>query len=223
MFIGHYGVGLALKKADKTVSLGLLFLAVQFVDILWPLFVFLGIEKFRVLPVVTGHNPLDFISYPYSHSLVASLFWAGATYLAIRFLPLKIGLQKNRAALVLAIAVLSHFFLDLIVHRPDLSLWGDNSPKIGFGLWNYPLTSYILEAVLFLGGFYLYIKSTQAETRGGKYGIIILAIFLLLANTLNFFGPPPPNNTTAIAVSTLIFNLLIAVIAFWLDKKRSST
>jgi hypothetical protein len=221
LFIGHYGVALGLKKADKTISLGLLFLAVQAVDIFWTVLVLLGIEKVEISPGVTAANPLDFTYYPFTHSLLMSVVWVGAAYLLFRVLPAKTGRQKSKAALIMGIAVLSHFFLDLVVHRPDLPLgFGTDSPKLGLGLWNYPAAAYILESAIFLAGVWVYLKSTVATGKLGKYGMPIFALFLLVANMLNLFGPLPPN-VQMVAASGFVMYFVLAGAAFWLDRKRS--
>lgn len=221
MFIGHYGVALGLKKADKSFSLGLLFLAVQFVDILWTILVLLGIEKVEISPGVTAANPLDFTYYPFTHSLLMSAVWAGAAYLLFRILPAKKNGQKGKLALIMGIAVLSHFFLDLLVHRPDLPVAFDaDSTKLGLGLWNYPAAAYILESAIFLAGVWVYLKSTAATGKLGKYGMPVFALILLVFNMLNLFGPPPPD-VQMVAASGLVLYFILAGVAFWLDKKRA--
>jgi len=227
MGIGHYGVSFALKAADKNISLGLLFLAAQFVDILWLIFVLLGIERVEIVPGVTAANPFDFVFYPFTHSLVGSCLWAGAVYVVFRFIPAQPGSRQSHVALVIGAAVLSHFFLDLIVHRPDLPLGIGDSYKIGFGLWNYVLASYVLEGLILLGGLWIYLQSTKGTTLLGKYGMSIFAVCLLVANlsvyredALNFFMPLPliPE---IFAGFTLGYHFLFVGIAFWLDQKRS--
>ncbi|HXF48395.1 MAG TPA: hypothetical protein VNL73_03080 [Verrucomicrobiae bacterium] len=221
MFIGHYGVALGLKKADKGISLGLLFLAVQFVDILWTVLVLLGIEKVEISPGITAANPLDFVYYPFTHSLLMSLIWAGLAYLLFRILPAKTGWQKSKVASIIAIAVLSHFFLDLLVHRPDLPLaFGTSSPKLGIGLWNYPAAAYLLESAIFLVGAWIYLKTTKPASKLGKYGMPVFALLLLIFNLLNLFGPPPPK-VQMVAASGFVMYFVLAGAAFWLDKKRS--
>ena len=158
MNIGHYGVSLALKKTDKNINLGLLFFAAQFVDILWAALVLFGIEQAEIVPGITAANPIDFVYYPISHSLVAALLWAGVFYLIFRVLPAKSGSQKNIVALVMGGAVLSHFFLDLLMHRPDLPLTFGDSPTLGLGLWNFVLVSYIVEGLIFFAGLWLYLR-----------------------------------------------------------------
>lgn len=218
MFIGHYGVALGLKKTDKTVSLGLLFLAVQLVDVLWTVFVLFGIEKVAIVPGLTATNPLDFVYYPFTHGLLMSFVWAGMVYILFRFFPK--ASTSGKTALIMGLAVLSHFFLDLLVHRPDLPVaFGADSPKLGFGLWNFPAVAYVLESLVFLAGLWIYLKATTASSFAGKYGMIIFAIFLLVANLANLFGPPP-SNVKIMAAFGLFFYLLFAAIAFWLDKKR---
>jgi hypothetical protein len=220
MNIGHYGVSLALKKADKKISLGLLFFAAQFIDILWAVLVLLGIERAEIVPGITVANPIDYVYYPFSHSLVASLLWSGAVYILFRILPAKSGSQQSKVALVMAVAVLSHFFLDLLIHRPDLPVSVGDSPTLGLGLWNFVLASYVVEGLIFFGGLWVYMRVTTGATFAGKYGMLIFAAFLFITNLLNLFSTPPPDSQT-LAVFSLTTYLLSIGIAFWLDRKRS--
>ncbi|HBP88597.1 MAG TPA: hypothetical protein DD706_12960 [Nitrospiraceae bacterium] len=227
MGIGHYSVSFALKAADKTISLGLLFIAAQFVDILWLIFVLLGIERVNMVPGITAANPFDFVFYPFTHSLVASFLWAGGAYVVFRLIPAKPGSAQNQVALIMGAAVLSHFFLDLIVHRPDLPLTSGDSYKIGFGLWNDVLASYLLEGLLLLGGLGIYLHATRSTTLVGKYGMSIFALCLLIANlsvyredVLSFFFPLPLT-PEIFASFTLGYHFVFVGVAFWLDQKRS--
>jgi len=124
-------------------------------------------------------------------------------------------------ALVVALAVFSHWLLDLIVHTPDLPLWSDASLKLGFGLWNSAIGTYALEAVLLLSALWLYMRSTSATTAVGKYGMPVFVIFLLLVNVVNIFGPLQGDSKTVLAISALTSYFLFAAVAFWLDTKRS--
>jgi membrane-bound metal-dependent hydrolase YbcI (DUF457 family) len=134
MFAGHYAASFALKRASPRIPLWLLFIAVQFIDVLWAVFILLGIEKARVVPGLPG-SPLDLYYMPYTHSLIGALAWATLAYGAFRLLPSRFGVQRATVALVLAVGVFSHYVLDLIVHRADMALW-DNTAKIGLGLYN---------------------------------------------------------------------------------------
>jgi hypothetical protein len=220
MFIGHYSAALALKRAEKNASLGWLFLAVQFVDILFFPLVLLGIERLNIVENFTQSTHFELEFMPYTHSLVGSLIWAAVAYVVFGILPAKEVVNKKRVALVIAAAVFSHWVLDLIVHTPDLPLLGDNSPKLGFGLWNNALITFILEAVLLLAGVWLYLRGTKARTVTGKYGMMAFAVVLIAANVLIIFGPPP-DNLNFMAISSLVLYFAFGGIAFWLDQKRS--
>jgi hypothetical protein len=221
MFIGHFGIGLALKRADKTLSLGLLFIAVQLSDLIYGVTLLAGIEK---ISIISGTNPLTSAQYtffPYSHSLVATLILAGLVALIFLVVPFKIGLSKSRTALVMATAVMSHFVLDVIVHNPDIDLLGNGVYKIGLGLWNYPIASYVVEALLLIAGLWIYLKSTEAKNFVGKYGLPILSVILLILNGVNTFVLYP-TNVENFAVTMLVVYVTTIIIAFWLDRKRTT-
>jgi len=216
MFVGHYAASLALKKYEKRASLGMLFLAVQFVDILFFPFVLLGIERINIIERYTPSTHFQLEYMPFTHSLLASLLWAGITYACFRWVVVKI----HSVALVMAIAVFSHWVIDLIVHTPDLPLWSDSSVKFGLGLWNNAFVAYLLEAALLLGALWLYLRSTTASTKTGKYGMGVFVGFMLLMNIGNIFGPLQTDSKVVMSVSALAAYFLFAAIAFWLDKKR---
>lgn len=216
MFVGHYAAALALKKFETRASLGVLFLGVQFVDILFFPFVLLGIERINIIENFTQATHFELEYMPYTHGLVGSLFWAAAAYVLFRWVVVK----QQSVALVVALAVFSHWVLDLLVHTPDLPLWNDASLKLGFGLWNNAIATYTLEAGLLLVGLWLYLGSTSAASKTGKYGTGVFVVFLLLVNIVNIFGPLQSGSKMALAVSALAAYLLFAAIAFWLDKKR---
>ncbi len=217
MFTGHYAASLVLKKVEKRASLGLLFLGVQLVDILFFPFVLLGIERLNIVENFTQSTHFELEYMPYTHSLLASFLWAGFIYGVFRIIP-----PKNKSvALVMAIAVLSHWFLDLIVHTPDLPLWGDASTKLGFGLWNNAVATYGLEAALLVGGLWLYLRSSTASSSIGKYGMCVFAVILLLINGVNIFGPLSGDSKVAFAIISLGMYFMFAGVAYWLDGKRT--
>jgi hypothetical protein len=217
MFVGHYAASLALKKFEKRASLGVLFLAVQFVDILFFPLVLLGIERINIVENFTQSTHFELQYMPYTHSLLASMLWAGAAYALFRWVIVK----NNSVAFVVALAVFSHWILDLIVHTPDLPLWNDASPKLGFGLWNSAIATFALEGALLLSALWLYLRSTSATASIGKYGMSIFVIVLLLMNAVNIFGPLMDDSKLGFAISALTFYFLFAAVAFWLDTKRS--
>jgi membrane-bound metal-dependent hydrolase YbcI (DUF457 family) len=217
VFVGHYAASLALKSLEKRASLGVLFLAVQLVDILFFPFVLLGIERVNIVEHYTQSTHFELVYMPYTHSLAAFVAWSGLAYALFRWV-----IVKNRSvALVVALAVMSHWLLDVFVHTPDLPLWSDASPKLGLGLWNNAVATYLLEAILLLVGLWLYLRATVAATKAGKYGMGVFVVFLLLVNIVNIFGPLQGDSKVALAVTALASYLLFAAVAFWLDTKRS--
>ena len=217
MFVGHYAVSLALKKFEKRASLGVLFLAVQFVDILFMPFVLLGIERMNIVPGFTESTHFELEYVPYTHSLVGSVFWAAVAYAVFRWLFVK----KQSVALVVAVAVFSHWLLDLITHTPDLPLWTDDTMKLGLGLWNSAAATYALEAIMLITALWLYVRQTQASSTLGKYGMPVFVVVMLLINIVNIYGPPPAGGKVEMAISAMVAYLAFAGIAFWLDRKRS--
>jgi hypothetical protein len=209
MFVGHYSASFAVKAAEKRIPLWLLFIAVQFVDVLWAIFVFLGIEKVRIVPGITASSPLDLYYMPYTHSLVGSIGWSVFAFLLCQLLP---GLRGKRTGLMVALAVFSHWILDLIVHRPDLALY-DSVFKMGFGLWNYRVPEFILEIALLIGGAALYLR--MAAHKGKMIGFVCA---LVLVQAFGTFFFPPPSSDRAEAMTALFFYALLALIAWWVDR-----
>jgi len=218
MFVGHYGISFAIKGAERRLPLWLLFLAVQFVDILWSILILLGIEKVRIVPGITATNPLDLYYMPYTHSLVAAVVWSVLVFLGYRMFVSQRSASPDRLALFLALAVFSHWILDLLVHRPDLPLH-DNAHKVGLGLWNYPMPACALEAAILLGGMWIYMRSTKSGSLVGKYGMPGFGIALLAAHWVLFFGAPA-GSPNAAAVLLLVLYLGLAAVAAWLERTR---
>jgi hypothetical protein len=223
MFIGHYAASFALKSCHKNASLGLLFIAVQFVDILFFPLTLLGIEHFRLIENFTEatHFSLDFM--PYSHSLLATFIWGAVIFTFVYFIVFKHRQLRFKMAIVFAVAIMSHWFFDLLVHTPDLPLTTDNSLKVGFGLWNNDVLTYVLESVILIAGFYLYMRSSTGLTKIAKYGMPAFIIVLLGINIINIFGPlSPQDNETTTAISAVAAYFIFALIAWFLDRNRVS-
>ncbi len=220
MFIGHYSAALALKGSEKKASLGWLFLAAQLPDILISLFVLLGIERVNMVENYTQSTNYQFAFIPYSHSLVGSFAWAVVAYVIARTLPAKKVTNRKTIALVVAVAVFSHWVLDWIVHTPDLPVLGNGSPKVGLGLWNNAPLTFTLEAVLLLAGVWLYLRATRGTTVIGKYGMVSFAVVLIIANAVNIFVARF-DSAVFWAISSLLLYCAIGGAAFWLDRKRS--
>ena len=214
MFIGHYAVAFAAKRAAPAVSLGTLFVACQLVDGLWPAFVLLGIEQVRIDPGNTAFTPLDFVHYPWTHSLAMCAAWALALAAAFRLIR-----PDNRGAIIVGAAVLSHWLLDAVVHRPDLPLAPGGGARIGLGLWNSVPGTLIVEGGMFAAALALYLGCTRATDRTGSIALWTLVAFLLLAYAGAAFGPPPPN-VAAVAWTGLAGGLLTVAWGYWIDRHR---
>ena len=217
MFVGHYAASLALKRFEKRASLGVLFLAVQLVDIVFFPLVLLGIERLNIVENFTQSTHFELEYMPFTHSLVAFLIWAGLAYAFFRWVVVK----SNSVAIVVALAVMSHWLLDVVVHTPDMPLWSDASLKLGLGLWNNAIATYLLEAALLVAGLWLYLRSTSATSRTGKYGMGVFVVVLLLVNIVNIFGPLQGDSKVVLALTGVASYLVFAAVAFWLDPKRS--
>lgn len=215
MFIGHFGISLAAKKAAPKVSLATLFLATQFVDILWPFFLVFHIETVAITPGYTKMNAFEFLHYPYTHSLFMGLVWGIITAL-IYFL-----LKKDvRGAIVIGLCVLSHWFLDLVVHTADLPITPFGDSKVGLGLWNHVAATLIVESIIFFGGLFIYMSITRAKNKKGSWGLWSLVILLVLITISNTFGPTPPDSIMTLFISFIILMTLIITLAGWVDKNR---
>jgi hypothetical protein len=213
MLIGHYAVALASKKAAPKTSLGTLFLSAQFIDLLWPAFLLIGLEHVRIEPGNTAFTPYDFYDYPISHSLLTVIGWSlgvGFTYYALR--------RYRRGAWIIAAGVLSHWVLDFIAHRPDMPLVPGVNIFVGLGLWNSVAATVILEGALFAVGLLLYVRSTEAIDRTGRYAFwsfILLALFLYAGAIVN----PQPPTVQATAIGGLLQWLIIPW-TYWIDRHR---
>lgn len=214
MFIGHYALALGAKRLAPGVSLGTLFFACQFADLLWPTLLILGLEIVEIDPGNTLVTPLNFVKYPYSHSLVMLLVWSGLFALAYRAIR---GWRPVSITIVGAL-VFSHFVLDFITHRPDLPLTLTGAERVGLGLWNYPGTTLATESLLFIVGAVLYTSVTRARDRKGEIAFWALLMTLVAIYFSALYGPPPPN-TQAIAIAGHL-SWLFVFWAAWVDRHR---
>ena len=215
MFLGHYGLAFGVKKAAPQISLLTLFVAVEFVDIIWPVMLLLGIEKVRVAPGITEVTPFEFIHYPFTHSLLMGVVWGAVVGLFYWLFK-----KDLRSAVIVGLAVLSHWFLDFIVHVPDLPLTPFGSEKVGLGAWNSMLLTLLIEAVIFISGVYIYARNTEPVGKKGTWALWILVIFFVLTNTFNMFGPPPEDSIPTLFASFVVLQVIVLALAVWVDRNR---
>jgi hypothetical protein len=215
MFVGHFALGFAAKRAAPLVPLWLLFAAAQLADLLWPLFVALGVEQVSIQPGITKVTPLDFISYPYSHSLLTLVGW-GAVLGVVRQ-----WLTKERGVVVLlAGLVVSHWVLDFVTHRPDMPFY-PGSTTVGLGLWNSPSATAIVELLMFAAGVWIYARSTRPRDAVGRWSFIALVVFLVMVYAGNIMGGAPPS-VGAIWSVGLAGGGALLLWSWWVDRHRES-
>ncbi|HYF38221.1 MAG TPA: hypothetical protein VD930_00940 [Gemmatimonadales bacterium] len=220
MFLGHYGVALALKRAEPKVSLGTLFLSVQLADLLWGVFLLLGWERARIIPGYTPVTPLEFLYYPISHSLIAAILWGVAAAALYYSWPTRDTARHWQAAALVGFAVFSHYPLDVLVHVPDLPLAGEDSPRFGLGLWNYPAATMAAELLVLLAGLAVYVRFRSHRHPVRATRLALTVILLVGTYIASRYGPIPPNMTT-VAVSDIVFIVAMAALAAWADRRAT--
>jgi hypothetical protein len=215
MFIGHFALGLAAKRATPAVSLAVLFSAAQLADLLWPVFLAAGLEQVRIEPGITAFTPLDFVSYPYSHSLMLLVAWGLAMALACR------AFVRDRSVVpIIAGLVVSHWFLDVVTHRPDMPIY-PGGPKLGLGLWHSIPATAAVEVPMFLAGVWIYTRSTRARDGIGRWAFVALMATLLVIYVASIFGPPPPS-VRALVITMAAGSPLFIAWSWWADRHRDA-
>ena len=215
MFIGHFALGFAAKPAVPRVSLAMLLVAALFADILWPVLVLLGIEQVRIAPGSTAFTPLEFVSYPWSHSLLMLIFWGavvGGIYRGI--------FGGRRTFVALAALVLSHWVLDWITHAPDMPLY-PGGPRLGLGLWNSVPATIVVELLMLAGGLYLYMRGTEATDRLGRWALISLGAALGALYMMDALSGMVPPSVAAICIVGLAMSVVFPIWAWLADRHRT--
>ena len=216
MLLGHYAVAFAAKRYAPRTSLGTLILAAQLLDLVWPLLLLAGWERVSVVPGLMAASALDFVHYPYSHSLVAAVLWAalfGGAYLVFRRYP--------RGAAVIAIAIVSHWVLDAVMHRPDLPLSPGSSLKVGFGVWNSVVATLFIEAIVLAIGLAMYTRTTQPRERSGTRALQAMIGVLVLMLIVSVFAPPALSER-ALAFASLALWLFVPW-GHWIEARRETS
>jgi hypothetical protein len=212
MFIGHFAPAFVAATLPKAPKLGTLFVAAQLVDIAFFAFVPMGVEAMRVSPGISAMNPMDLYHLPYTHSLLGAAAWAAGFGMV-----LLLATRSRAAAAIGAAVVLSHWFLDLIVHVPDLTLAGA-PPKLGLGLWNYPAIEMPLELGLLGAAIWLYASRTRAIAK--PWLLPALGVVLLAFQAIDWFGPPPEKVDAGLWGMALFAFAALALFASWVARNR---
>jgi hypothetical protein len=204
MFIGHFAVGFAAKRAAPRASLGTYVLASVFLDVLWPVFLLLGIERVRIDPGNTAFTPFDFVFYPWSHSLAMAACWSlvfGGVHYFIR--------RDASTAKMLGAVVFSHWVLDWVTHRPDLQLLPGVEFRTGLSLWSSIPATVAIELTLFLGAVWWYSRAAEPLDGTGRWAWYALVVVLLAAYAAVLGPPPKPGQETVVAVVGLVTWLFV--------------
>jgi hypothetical protein len=212
MFVGHYGPAFVAGKLVPKVPLWVLFVAVQFLDVLWAPFVLLGVEKVRIVPHFTASNALDLYYMPFTHGLLTAIGWS---VLSGAFCSFFLPRSQRRAGMVVGVAVFSHWLLDFLVHVPDLPLYA-NSAKVGLGLWNARSLTFGLESTLVLGGIWYFRRDRPAASRR----MWMFGALLVVIQAYNTYLAPPPTSDRAFAATALLAYGGFAVAVWWLQDRR---
>jgi len=213
MFIGHFALGFAAKRAAPRVSLAALFGAAQLADLLWPLLLALGLEHVRIAPGDTAFTPLQFVSYPYSHSLALLIVWG----VAFGWLYSRSGRADRGIAVLLALLVVSHWVLDVATHRADMPLY-PGGPTFGLGLWNSVPATVAIEAAMYAAGVAVYMRATRARDAVGRWAFVALVAILAIAYVGNISSVPP--SVGLIIVASIIGGAATIVLSWWADRHR---
>jgi hypothetical protein len=216
MFVGHYSVAFAIKSDQNRIPLWVLFIAVQFLDYIWATLVLLGIEKLRVIKGFTAGSMLDSYFHPYSHSLVTALIWSGVAAAIYKFAWR--ARASKVAALLVGLAVFSHWILDFIAHPRDLTIYPDKW-KVGLGLWNYRGPEFALEIALLAVGIILYLmRNAMPSIR--KKAVIAFGVALVVVQIGDTYVPRAPLTDKETAIGVWIFYTLFVVVAYLLEGTR---
>lgn len=211
MFIGHFAPALvAAALGPRAPKLATTFLAAQLVD--WGFFglALAGVEKMQVDPAATAMVPLDFYHMPYTHSLAGTGIWAVAFALIVMLW------SRNAVGGILAgLVVMSHWVLDWVTHRPDLTMAGGEA-TYGLGLWNYPAIAIPLELAITLAAFIFYMR----RSRGPIGPPLILLTVLLVFQAINWFGPAPTEAGPFLYIQSLFAFAVLTGIAAWVGENR---
>jgi hypothetical protein len=215
VFIGHYAVAFASKRFAPRTSLGVLIAAASLLDLLWPIFILLGWEQVQIQPGNTAFTPLDFVSYPISHSLAAAIGWA--TLFALLYFLIT---RYDKGAILIWVGVVSHWVLDWVSHGPDMPLY-PGGPRLGLGLWNSITATVIVEGLMYVIGVGIYLRVTRPKDGIGRWGLLSFVIAVGAFYVANIFSPPPPS-VRMLGIGALVLSSFLIAWAWWADWHREA-
>jgi hypothetical protein len=218
MFVGHIGVGLAAKAAAPRSSLATLVLAAVLLDLLVWAFVVAGVEHIAIKPGITATNAFDLYDYPISHSLLMAVVWGAAMATAY-----DVTRRYLRGALLVFIAVVSHWVLDFISHRPDMPLAPGVHHYYGLGLFNSRIGMLLVEGLIWFGGIVIYELTTRSSRRAGFWTFYIGVATLTWLWVSSLSGAAPRIDPKTIGIIDFFFLAILAAWAYVVDRIRITT
>ena len=185
-------------------------------DFLLGIFAILGLEHATVPDDYASKHYLLF-TFPYSHGFLALLVWATIFgYLISR----AFGVDTRRVRLVASLVVLSHFLLDGLVHIAGLPVAGENSPKLGLGLWNHMPLELLLESLMAIAGMAIYWRLARANRSAlSRYGMTVFVALIAGMTWTQLLLTTPPK-TEQLSVSWIAVPLVFSAVAYALDRRR---
>lgn len=218
MFIGHYAPALAAATLRRAPRLGPLFVAAQLIDIAFFLFALGGVEHYAIEPFYTAMSPFYFYDTRWTHSLLGTLGWAAGFAFVVRITG-----GGKRTAYIGAAVVTSHWFLDLLIHAPDLTLAGEPQ-RFGFGLWNHPYLAMPLDLGLAFVALTFYANRTRARNWRGDAALALLAAALVAFQLADWLGAKPHEAIdpapAATSLTALASYVVLTVFAWWTASTR---
>jgi hypothetical protein len=216
MLVGHYAVGFLGKRAAPHVPLPVLIMAALFPDFLTFILQLAGIEHAGLTPPFPRYFPLNAYDNPITHSLTMDVVWAGAcaaVYLMVR--------RDRRGAITVAAAVLSHWVLDFVTHRPDMSLVPGVDLKVGLTLWNSVAGTFVVEGGLWAIAVAAYVRATRPTAPAGVYCLWLLVVSMTMWFVVTPFAPTPAGDFSARVITVfLTVHLLVVSLAYVIDRHR---
>lgn len=211
MLAGHIGVGLAIGRWERRVNVGVFVAAALLLDLLLWLFILLGWESVSIpADFLATHQP-EFV-FPYSHSLLAALFWSVVAGVVVRF-----AYPHASAGWPILVAVFSHWLLDALVHRAELPLAGGATPQVGLALWDHMPVALVVEAAMVLLGLLAFLRGSGLA-RGRAIGLVALNLGILVLTAVGMTVAPAPPSALAMAGSSLLTLVVICAALAWLGR-----
>jgi hypothetical protein len=212
MLVGHYAIGFFGKKLAPKASLAVFVLAAMTADILWCAFMLAGVEHVEFISGRGAGQYFKAVNIGFSHGLAMDLLWAVLLALGVYLFT-----RYARGAVIVFLAVLSHWLLDVVSHRPDMPVGLGPGPKFGLGMWTSVPITLLVEGGFWILALIVYARSHAFSSRARLWGFGVGSLILTVIWYGNITGPPPTDSRSASIASLFTFSISV-VWAWWIDK-----